>query len=160
LSLSPGQVDYVLLSRTPRPPQQRDVRLAWLNLNPIAVGSGRINRSRLYREQEYSRITAESYCLAKPMSDLTSVRSPFFVRASGGRAFQSNGLRPSAPRRRRQAMRKPARGTPSGYKPSLVFRQILRRAVTRSRRACRSARGLAPSRRTARSSPHGTGVRR
>jgi hypothetical protein len=104
--MSPGQVDYVLLSRTPRPPQQGDVRLAWLNLNPIAVGSGRINRSRLYREQEYSRITAESYCLAKPMSDLTSVRSPFFVRASGGRAFQSNGLRPSAPRRRRQAMRK------------------------------------------------------
>ena len=57
--MSPGQVDYVLLSRTPRPPQQGDVRLAWLNLNPIAVGSGRINRSRLYREQEYSRITAE-----------------------------------------------------------------------------------------------------
>ena len=70
--MSLGQVDYVLLSRTPRPPQQGDVRLAWLNLNPIAVGSGRINRSRLYREQEYSRITAESYCLAKPMSDLTS----------------------------------------------------------------------------------------
>ena len=69
--MSLGQVDYVLLSRTPRPPQQGDVRLAWLNLNPIAVGSGRINRSRLYREQEYSRITAESYCLAKPMSDLT-----------------------------------------------------------------------------------------
>ena len=45
--MSPGQVDYVLLSRTPRPPQQGDVRLAWLNLNPIAVGSGRINRSRL-----------------------------------------------------------------------------------------------------------------
>ena len=48
--MSPGQVDYVLLSRMPRPPQQGDVRLAWLNLNPIAVGSGRINRSRLYRE--------------------------------------------------------------------------------------------------------------
>jgi hypothetical protein len=45
--MSLGQVDYVLLSRTPRLPQQGSVRLAWLNLNPIAVGSSRINWSRL-----------------------------------------------------------------------------------------------------------------
>lgn len=45
--MSLGQVDYVLLSRTPRLPQQEGVRLAWLNLNPIAVGSSRINWSRL-----------------------------------------------------------------------------------------------------------------
>ena len=46
LSPSQGQVDYVLLSRTLRL-HRGDVRLAWLNLNPIAVGSSRINWSRL-----------------------------------------------------------------------------------------------------------------
>ena len=75
LSTSPGQVDYVLLSRTPRPPQQGDVRLAWLNLDPIAVGSGRINRSRL-SGVGYA-ISAESYSISKAhVGSNIAIRSP------------------------------------------------------------------------------------
>ena len=70
--MSLGQVDYVLLSRTPRSPQQGNVRLAWLNLNPIAVGSGRINRSRL-SGVGYA-ISAESYSFSK-----AHVRSNFWL---------------------------------------------------------------------------------
>ena len=115
--MSLGQVDYVLLSRTPRPPQQGDVRLAWLNLNPIAVGSGRINRSRLYREQEYSRITAE---LAMSKANVRSNYSLdlHFVYAHLEAVHITERAPPLTQRRRRQAMRKPTAGFGSGYKRS------------------------------------------
>ena len=56
-----------------------------------------------------------------------SVRSPLFVRASGGRTSQSNGLRPSAPRRRRQAMRK----FPYPRRPDINLPPCFQRAAPR-----------------------------
>jgi hypothetical protein len=105
--MSLGQVDYVLLSRTPRSPQQENVRLAWLNLNPIAVGSGRINRSRLSGVW-FALLRSE-------LSNKAHVRSNYslelhFLCAHLEAVHITDRALPKTQRRRRQAMRKFTRG--------------------------------------------------
>ena len=69
LSPSQGQVSHVLRSRPPRLPRRLGgVRLACLSPTPIAVGSGRINRSC---GDEYGLL-----CLAQPQGQLESRRRP------------------------------------------------------------------------------------
>jgi hypothetical protein len=119
--MSLGQVDYVLLSRVPRSPQQGNVRLAWLNLNPIAVGSGRINRSRLSGVW-FALLRSE-------LSNKAHVRSNYslelhFLYAHLEAVHITDRALPKTQRRRRQAMRKFYRGSRSGYKPYRKERPI------------------------------------